>query len=112
MMPCFTRNVCLRETAEGQPGSAPPDIKCSGTMHQEVTEADVYTQLSYLHRLFDVEGALRALGENRDAKLAAEAKLAPIRTALDAGASAAACLRDSSGFRWINLGSVFGRVSA
>lgn len=112
MLPCATRNVCLREVPDGRPGTTPPDLKCTGTMHLEVSEADVYTQLSYFHRLFDVEGALHALGENKDAKMAAESKLAPIRAALDAGAAAAAKLRDRSGFRWISMGSIFGRVAA
>jgi DNA polymerase alpha subunit A len=112
MMPCPTRNICLREPADGRVGAAPPDLRCSGSMHQVMTEAALYTQLQYVHRLFDVEGAMHALGDSRDAKLAAEAKLRPIRAALDAGAAAAKRLRDRSAYRWIDLGSVFGRVAA
>jgi len=112
MMPCPTRNLCLRESADGRVGAAPPDLRCSGAMHQVMTEAALYTQLQYVHRLFDVDGAMHALGDSKDAKLAAEDKLKPIRAALDAGAAAARRLRDRSAYRWINLGSVFGQVSA
>ena len=110
MMPCPTRNICLREAADGRAGGAPPDLRCSGSMHQEVSEAGLYTQLQFMYRLFDVDGAMHALGESKDAKLAAEVKLAPIRAALDAGAAAARQLRERSAYRWIDLGSVFGRV--
>lgn len=112
MLPCPTRNICLREGPDGRPGTAPPDLRCSGTMHQEVTEAALYTQLQYVYRLFDVEGAMHALGDSVDAKSAAEVKLAPIRAALDAGAVAAKRLRDRSAYRWIDLGSVFKKATA
>lgn len=119
-MPCRTRNVCLRVDSghdeSGQDrvglGTSPPDPRCNGTMHQEITEAQLYTQLSYYHRLFDVEGALHALGDNKDAKVAAETVLSPIRRQLEAGAQAAKRFRDRSSYRWINLGSIFGRASS
>jgi DNA polymerase alpha subunit A len=112
VMPCPTRNVCLREAGDGgRPGGAPPDLRCSGTMHQEDTEAALYAQLQYVHRLFDVEGALHALGDSKDARAAAEAKLAPIRAELDAGAAAARKIRDRSAYRWIDLSSVFGAAA-
>lgn len=112
MLPCPTRNVALRAAAEARPGAAPPDLRCSGAMHAEVSEGDLYTQLSYYHRLFDVEGALHALGDSRDARAAAEEKLQPVRRVLEAGAAAAARLRDRSAYRWINLGAVFGGLGA
>ena len=112
MLPCPTRNICLREGPDGKPGSAPPDLRCSGTMHQEITEAALYTQLQYVYRLFDVEGAMHALGDKAEAKVAAEAKLRPIRAALEAGAAAAKRLRDRSAYRWINLDTVFKKSTA
>lgn len=110
--PCRTRNICLREPTEGPLGTAPPDLKCSGTMHPEITDAALYTQLSYYHRLFDIDGAVKALGDNKEAQLAAQTKLAPIRDAMDAAAHAAESMKDQSGFRWINLGSLFGKIGA
>lgn len=109
MVPCQTRNICLREPHDGPLGSSPPDLKCSGAMHAKISEAALYTQLSYFHRLFDVESALKSLG-NKDAQMAATAKLAPIRNALDLVASEAASIRDKSGYRWVNLSSVFSGI--
>lgn len=45
MLPCATRNVCLRLQPDGRPGTAAPDLKCSGHMHPVVTEAALYTQV-------------------------------------------------------------------
>jgi hypothetical protein len=67
-------------------------------------------QLSYLHRLFDVEGLLHSLGDREAASAAAE-KLAPLRPALDEAAAAAAVLRDASAHRWVDLGAMFGRLA-
>lgn len=36
----------------------------------------------------------------------------PRRPVLDAGARAAAALRNASAFRWVDLGSMFGRLAA
>jgi DNA polymerase alpha subunit A len=112
-MPCETRDVCLRATGDVPPGRAPHDPRCPGAMRRVVGEAALYMQLSYYHRLFDVEGALRALGmEGAERRMAAEVKLAPVRDALEAGAAAAGRLRDSCGYRWVDLGSVFGSLAA
>jgi len=109
MMPCRTRNVCLRDLPDSMPGTAPSDLKCSGTMHTEVSEAKLYTELSYLYRLFDMEGALKALGQNnKEARTAALAKLAPLRTTLDFSAAQTAAIQNKSGYRWVNLSSLFG----
>lgn len=109
--PCRTRNICLRESSQDVPiGYAPADLKCSGTMHPEVTEAALYTQLSYYHRLFDADGAIKALGDNKDAQLAAQKKLAPIRSALDATTLEAERIMNASGFRWVDLSNVFGSI--
>ena len=56
-------------------------------------------------------GVLHSL-ESKEARAAAEAKLAPIRGALDAAAAEAARLRDRSGYRWVDLGGMFGRLAA
>eukprot|EP00889_Picochlorum_renovo_P005130 jgi/Picre1/32160/NNA_007506.t1 len=48
MNPCRTRNICLRDLPDTAPGTAPPDLRCSGTMHPEISEAKLYTELSYL----------------------------------------------------------------
>lgn len=45
MLPCATRNVCLRLQPDGRPGTAAPDLKCSGHMHPMITEAALYTQV-------------------------------------------------------------------
>lgn len=111
MLPCRTRNVCLRDLPDSMPGTAPPDLKCSGNMHPEVSEAKLYTELSYLYRLFDVEGAVQALGQNnKEAKAAALAKLAPLKTTLDFAAAQTAKIQNKSGYRWVNLSSVFGSL--
>ena len=109
MMPCQTRNVCLRDLPDSMPGTAPSDLKCSGTMHAEISEAKLYTELSYLYRLFDTEGALKALGQNnKEARTAALAKLAPLKTILDFSAAQTAAIQNKSGYRWVNLSSLFG----
>lgn len=111
MLPCRTRNVCLRDLPDSMPGTAPPDLKCSGNMHPEVSEAKLYTELSYLYRLFDVEGAVQALGQNnKEAKSAALAKLAPLKSTLDFAAAQTAKIQNKSGYRWVNLSSVFGSL--
>lgn len=113
MVPCDTRNVCLavREDAGCRAGAAPPDPRCTGHMHQLVTEAQLYTQLSHYHRQFDVEGVLHSL-ESQEAKDAAKEKLQPIRQVLDEAAAAAARLRNASAYRWVDLGAMFGRLAA
>lgn len=111
MLPCRTRNVCLRDIPESMPGTAPPDLKCSGSMHPEISEAKLYTELSYLYRLFDVDGALQSLGQNnKEAKAAAMTKLAPLKNTLDFAAAQAALVQNKSGYRWVNLSSVFGSL--
>ncbi|PRW60975.1 DNA polymerase alpha catalytic subunit [Chlorella sorokiniana] len=111
MTPCDTRNVCLAVREDARPGTMPPDSRCTGHMRQVVSESHLYTQLSYVHRLFDVEGLLHSL-DSPEAREAAEQKLDPIRPVLDAGARAAAALRDASAFRWVDLGSMFGKLAA
>jgi DNA polymerase alpha subunit A len=111
MNPCRTRNICLRDLPDTPPGTAPPDLRCSGTMHPEISEAKLYTELSYLSRLFDVDAAVKALGQNNEsAKTAALTKLAPIRDALDFTAAQSTVLLNKSGYRWINLSSLFGTL--
>ncbi|KAL6785075.1 POLA1 [Auxenochlorella protothecoides x Auxenochlorella symbiontica] len=108
LLPCRTRNVCLRLGAEGgTPGSFPPDPKCSGTMRREMDEADLYTELCYAHRMVDVEGALGLLSR-KDAAAAAQ-KLVPLRPALDAAAKVTAGIRDGCAFRWVSLLDLFGQ---
>lgn len=111
VLPCKTRNVCLREVEGVGPGAAPPDARCAGVMKQEVTEASLYTQLSYLHRLFDVE-SLSASVTSDDAQMALENKVAPVEDILKVGLEAAAKFRDASGYRWVDLGSMFGKLAA
>jgi hypothetical protein len=48
MLPCATRNVCLRQQPDGRPGTAPPDPKCPGHMHAVYSEAALYTQVGGL----------------------------------------------------------------
>lgn len=111
MNPCRTRNVCLRDSPDTAPGTAPPDLRCSGTMHPEISEAKLYTELSYLSRLFDVDGAVKALGQNNEsAKTAALTKIAPIQNALDLTAAQSAVLLNKSGYKWIDLSSLFGTL--
>lgn len=111
-IPCDTRNVCLNIHNDVRPGTAPPDPRCHGTMRAVVGEGALYTQLAYYYRLFDVDGALRALGDDKkEARAAAEEKLMPIREVLEEGALAAARFRDRSGYRWIDLGTVFGGLT-
>ena len=45
MAPCDTRNVCLAVREDARPGSVPPDPRCTGTMRQVVSEAQLYTQV-------------------------------------------------------------------
>jgi DNA polymerase alpha subunit A len=111
VLPCKTRNICLREVEGVAPGAAPPDTRCAGVMKQEITEALLYTQLSYLHRLFDVE-SLSASVNSDDAQVALKNKVAPVEDILKVGMEAAAKFRDASGYRWVDLGSMFGKLAA
>ena len=110
VLPCDTRNICLREVENGKPGTAPPDPRCAGAMKEEISEAALYTQLSYLERLFDTESFLQGL-ESKEAQLLVAKKLAPLREALDAGAEAANTLRNASKYRWVDLGTMFGSLA-
>ncbi len=108
MLPCRTRNVCLRDLPDSMPGTAPSDFKCSGTMHPEVSEARLYTELSFLHRLFDTRGAMKDF--KKEAKEAAEARLQPVRATLDFTAAQAALLMNKSAYRWVDLKTVFSNL--
>ena len=90
------------------PGTAPSDFKCSGTMHPEVSEARLYTELSFLHRLFDTRGAMKDF--KKEAKEAAEARLQPVRATLDFTAAQAALLMNKSAYRWVDLKTVFSNL--
>ncbi len=68
-------------------------------------------QLSYMHRLFDVEGALYALPDDAT-RATAEERLAPLRPTLDAAAKCVATFRDASAYRWVSLGDMFGTLTA
>lgn len=109
--PCDTRNVCLAVREDARPGSVPPDPRCTGHMRQVVSEAQLYTQLSHCHRLFDVEGVLHSL-DSREAQEAALEKLAPLRPVLDEAAATAAAVRNCSAYRWVDLGALLGRIAA
>lgn len=104
--PCETRNVCLAGREDARPGSVPADSRCTGHMRQVVSEAQLYTQLSFYHRLFDVEGVLHSL-ESGEAQEAAVEKLAPLRPVVDKVVAAVAGVRTNSAYRWVNLGSLF-----
>ena len=67
------------------------------------------SQLSYYHRLFDTASLAHTL--SREALQAAEDKLAPIAPVLRRAAAAAAKLRDRSGYKWVDLGSLYGRLA-
>jgi hypothetical protein len=67
-------------------------------------------QLSYFHRLFDMESLMHSLN-SKEAQAAAADRLAPIRDVLDAAAAATAKVRDASAFRWVNIGSMFNKLS-
>ena len=108
MLPCRTRNVCLRDLPDSMPGTAPSDFKCSGTMHPEMSEARLYTELSFLHRLFDTQGATKDF--KKEAKEAAMARLQPVRATLDFTAAQAALLMNRSAYRWVDLKSVFSNL--
>ena len=108
MLPCRTRNVCLRDLPDSMPGTAPSDFKCSGTMHPEMSEARLYTELSFLHRLFDTQGAVKEF--KKEAKEAATARLQPVRATLDFTAAQAALLMNKSAYRWVDLRSVFSNL--
>jgi hypothetical protein len=67
-------------------------------------------QLSYYHRLFDMSSLAHAL--SREALAAAEERLAPIAPALHKAAATAAKLRDRSGYKWVDMAALYGRLSA
>ncbi len=48
---------------------------------------------------------------SKEAQAAAADRLAPIRDVLDAAAAATAKVRDASAFRWVNIGSMFNKLS-
>lgn len=75
------------------------------------TPTPLCVQLSYFHRLFDMEGLSRTLGSKEAAAAAAE-RLAPLAPVLDRAAAVAARLRDASAYKWVDLGALYGRLTA
>jgi len=67
-------------------------------------------QLSYYHRLFDVEGVLHFL-ESDNAQAAALEKLAPLQPVLGQVAAVASEVRNGSAYRWVDVGPMFGRMA-
>jgi hypothetical protein len=72
-------------------------------------------QLSHIVRLLDVKMALSTLPDKarRDAASAAlgvGAGGSSVAAALGCAAAAVGRVRDSCGYRWVDLGSVFGRM--
>ena len=63
-------------------------------------------QLSYFHRLFDVEGVLHSL-ESREAQAAAQEKLAAVRPVLDDAAAVTGAVRGASAYRWVQWSKLF-----
>lgn len=115
MAPVNTRNVCLRPVIadDGRPvaaqwGAAHPDTRATGAhVRRQLTEQQLYTQLSYYYRLFDVEGGLKRLKKEDDRRKARDA-VTPLAGALAAAADAVATVRDRSKYRWVSLGGIFG----
>ncbi len=62
-------------------------------------------------RLLDVRAALDTISE-KGMKEEARQRLAPIAKAMEGAAAAVARLRDASGYRWVDLGSLFGSLKA
>ena len=54
-------------------------------MARVMPEAALYRQLTHFHRQLDAASALAAIPPANEAREAAQARLAPIRTTLDAG---------------------------
>ncbi|PSC73303.1 DNA polymerase alpha catalytic subunit [Micractinium conductrix] len=106
VVPCDTRNVCMAARDDARPGTVPPDARCTGHMRQVVSEGQLYTQLSYFHRLFDVEGVLHSL-ESREAQAAAQEKLAAVRPVLDDAAAVTGAVRGASAYRWVQWSKLF-----
>ncbi|KAK2077328.1 hypothetical protein QBZ16_004962 [Prototheca wickerhamii] len=108
LMPYRSRNVCLR-VREGSsvPGSNGPDPRSSATVHREISEMGLYTQLCHIHRCVDAEGALGTLGSDAEKVEQATKALAAIRPALDAAAKEALRFKQSNAHRWIKLDDLF-----
>ncbi|KAK9810187.1 hypothetical protein WJX72_006462 [[Myrmecia] bisecta] len=96
-----------------KPGTLHPGLKVTqegkfqGEMSRTFTEAALYTQLSYFHRLLDAEAAMRTLG-SEEACAAARQKLAPVQASLDAGVAAIEKLRNQCAYRWVSLTDLYG----
>lgn len=70
-----------------------------------------HPQLAYIVRLLDANGALHTLSDNKEA--AAKQQLTgAVEGVLNHAAALVARLRDSSGYRWADLGALFGRMRA
>ena len=75
-------------------------------MAQVYTERALYTQLAHYSRLLSPKVAVRASGQDMDARQAAEDRLQPIAACLEMGWHQAEALQSSSAHRWTNLASM------
>ena len=75
-------------------------------MAQVYTERALYTQLAQYSRLLSPEVAVRASGQEVDARQAAEDRLQPIAACLELGWRQAEALQSRSAHRWTNLTSL------
>lgn len=100
--PWKTRDPIMRPP-EGPRGTmAHPNPKVTAVLSRCISEQTLYNQLSYYHRLVDVEGALSTVVDPKK-KEAIQHKLSPLRPILDLAANSISLLRDSSAYHWVDL---------
>lgn len=78
---------------------------------REMTESQLYTQLSYIANLLDVSSALQRL-KGEEARTSAKEKLLPLRGALNAAHAEVQRLQAHSKFGFVNLAAILAGPAA
>ena len=95
----FLSNVLV----QGDKPSAPnPDSKVGNSARRDYSEQALYRQMSHFRRQLD---AGRALGKFSDPVKRDEAatRLAPVRSAVDAGVAAVVKMQERNAYHWVDL---------
>lgn len=99
----ITRNVTLQRVGDAEKGTVCPLYpRCSGRLHRQYTETHLYNQLTQFYRLLDASRVLDKIVDVGE-RMAAEQKLAPLRTATDLAVQTINGIRSKCSYRFIKL---------
>lgn len=99
----ITRNITLQRVGDAEKGTVCPLYpRCNGRLRRQYTEAHLYNQLTQFYRLLDVSRVLEKIVDSGE-RMAAEQKLAPVRTATDLAVLTINNVRNKCAYRFIKL---------